>query len=89
MRRAERVNHPTIILLMRDQRADADNRVIDVLWKSFAQVRREFRPRFAFVTIRHSEAREVRHGFNVPYENVGHVMRAWRILQHRRDFLCG
>ena len=45
MRRAERINDPMIIFLMRDQRADADNRVVDVLWKFVARVRREFRHR--------------------------------------------
>jgi hypothetical protein len=30
---------------------------------------------FAVVTIRRSEAREVRHCFDIPYEYVGHVSR--------------
>ena len=33
MRRAERVHHPATLLAMRDESADADDRVIDVLWK--------------------------------------------------------
>jgi hypothetical protein len=58
MGRAERVNHPMIILLMRNQRADADNRVIDVLWKFIPEFGANFVLGFAFVTIRRSEACE-------------------------------
>ena len=75
MRRTERVNDPMIILLMRDQRADADNRVIDVLWKFIPEFGANFVLGFAVVTFRRSEAREVRHRFNVPYEHVWHVRR--------------
>ena len=75
MRRAERVNHPMIILLMRNQRADADNRVIDVLWKFIPEFGANFVVGFAFVTIRRSEACEVGYCFNVPYEHVWHVRR--------------
>ena len=60
-----------IILLMRNQRANADNRVVDVLWKFGAN----FVFGFAVVTIRRSEACEVGHRFNIPYEQVWHVTR--------------
>jgi hypothetical protein len=44
------------LISMRDQRADADNRVIDVLWKS--EFGANFCLGFAVVTIRCSKARE-------------------------------
>ena len=64
-----------IILLMRDQRADADNRVINVLWEFVAKFGANFVVALAVVTIRRSEACKVRHRFNIPYEHVGHVRR--------------
>ncbi len=36
MRRAERVHHPGPLLTMRDESADADDRMIDMLWKLIA-----------------------------------------------------
>jgi hypothetical protein len=48
----------SISLQMRDQRADADNRVIDVLWKFIPEFGAKFCLGFAVVTIRCSKARE-------------------------------
>jgi hypothetical protein len=62
-----------IILLMRNQRANADNRVVDVLWKFIPEFGANFVIAFTVVTIRRSEAREVGHRFKVPYEQVWHV----------------
>ena len=60
---------------MRYQSANTGNRVIDVLGKLVAHFGANFVIAFAVVTIRRSEACEVRHRFNVPYEHVWHVMR--------------
>jgi hypothetical protein len=56
MRRAERVNRPIIILLMRDQRTNANDRVINVFWKFVAEFRANFVVAFAVVTVCRSEA---------------------------------
>ena len=71
-----------------DQCADADNRVIDVLWKFIPDFGANFVLGFAFVTIRRNEAYEVRHRFNVPYEHVWHVRRLAYIAAYT-DSLCG
>jgi hypothetical protein len=71
---APSVNHPTIILLMRDQRADADNRVVNVFREFVANLRLDF-VCFSVVTIRRSETCEVRNRLNMPYDHVGHVRR--------------
>ena len=71
---------------MRDQRADADNRVIDVLRKFFPEFGANFVVALAVETIRRSKACEVRHRFDIPYEHVWHVGAG--IWQHK-DLLCG
>ena len=56
MWRAKCVHYPMIVLQMRDQRADADNRVVDVLWKFIPEFGANFVLGFAVVTIRRSKA---------------------------------
>ena len=65
-----------IILLMRNQRADADNRVVNVLGEFVAKFGANFVIAPAVVTFRRSETREVGYCFNIPYEHVGHVRRS-------------
>jgi hypothetical protein len=88
MGRAERVNDPMIILLMSDQRANADNRVVNVFWEFVSKFGANFVIALAVVTIRRSEACEVGHRFNVPYEHVWHVKRLAYIAAYI-DSLCG
>jgi hypothetical protein len=56
MWRSKGIDYPMIILLMRNQRANADNRVVDVLWKFIPEFGANFVLGFAVVTIRRSEA---------------------------------
>jgi hypothetical protein len=69
---------------MGGQRADANNRVIDVLWKFIPEFGANFVLGFAFVTIRRSEAYQVGHRFNVPW----HVRRLAYAAAHTAS-LCG
>ena len=73
MGRTERINEPMIILLMRDQRANADNRVVDMLWEFVPEFGTNFVVALTVVTICRREAREIRYCLNVPYEHVWHV----------------
>jgi hypothetical protein len=61
-----------------DQCADADNRVIDVLWKFIPQFGANFVIGFAFVTIRRSKSYEV----GAPFQLSCGMSGAWRLLQH-------
>jgi hypothetical protein len=72
----------------RNQRADTDNRVVDVLWKFIPEFCPNFVLGFAIVTIRRSKACEVRHRFNIPYESVRHVRRSPHIAAEQEDFLA-
>jgi hypothetical protein len=85
MGRAECVNDPMIILLMRDQRADADNRVVNVFWEFVAEFRANFVVAFTVVTIRRSEACKIRYRFDVHTSTLG-MSGAWHILQHMKIF---
>jgi hypothetical protein len=73
MRRTKRIDYPMSVLLMRDQRANADNRVVNVFWKFVPEFGANFVIALAVVTIRRSEARKVGYSLDVPYENVGHL----------------
>ena len=61
---------------MSDERADTDNRVIDVLWELVAECISDFFARFSSETIGSSVTQDIRYGFEVPNDNVvGHVTR--------------
>ncbi|MGA8695819.1 MAG: hypothetical protein WB689_18640, partial [Xanthobacteraceae bacterium] len=54
--------------------ADTDNRVVDVLWKLVAECLSDFFVRLASKTIGSSVTRDIRYGFEIPYDDVaGHV----------------
>ena len=56
MRRTKRLNDPVIVVAACDQCPNADNRMIDVLWKFLAEFSSNFIVALAVVTIRRSVA---------------------------------
>ena len=58
---------------MSDERADTDNRVVDVLWKLVAECLPDFFVRLASKTVGSSITRDIRYGFEIPYDDVWHV----------------
>ena len=80
MRRTDCIYRPRVTLFMSDECADADNRVVDVLWKLVAERLSDFFVRFSGETIGSSITRNIGHGFKIPNEDVvGHIM----YLQYR------
>jgi len=66
MRRTNGVHRPVIGLAVRNERADADDRVVDVLRKFFADRLADFHVGLADEVIGGGEPAEVGHGFQVP-----------------------
>jgi hypothetical protein len=63
-----------VTLFMSDERADTDNRVVNVLWELVAERLSDFFVQFASETVGSSITRDIRHGFEVPNDDVvGHV----------------
>jgi len=63
-----------INVVVRDQSADASNRVVNVLRKSLAQLRSDFVVAPAIKIIGSSETAKIRDRFEVPYDYVGHLL---------------
>ena len=70
MRRTDCVYRPTVTLFMSDECADANNRVVDVLWELVPECLSDFLARFARETIGSSITRNIGHGFKVPNDDV-------------------
>ena len=67
-----------IALSVSDQGADADNRVVDELWKLVADGFADFVVRLADEIIRGCEAAKIGHGLQVPDDGAWfHGIKAW------------
>ena len=75
MRRTDCVDRPTVTLFMSDECADADNRVVDMLWELVAECLSDFLVRFASETIGSSITPNIGHGFKVPNDDVLGVLQ--------------
>jgi len=70
-----RIDHPLIILLMRDQRADANDLVIDVFRRLVAHCPAHFVGQFTEQVISKRKPADIGYCLNISCDHVWHVTR--------------
>src|SRR5215471_10826546 len=71
MRCTKRVDDPTAVFVMSNQCADADDRVINVLWELLAHGGANFIVALAVMTIGGGKSLEVGNRFDIPNDDAG------------------